>query len=85
MTDRFDLTDRVAIVTGGGQGIGKTVAHAFAEAGANVVIAELNEDRGAAVEEQPHRVDRAAARANNLQHRRAVRHNFVDVGAAFEA
>ena len=49
MTDRFDLTDRVAIVTGGGQGIGKTVAHAFAEAGANVVIAELNEDRGAAV------------------------------------
>lgn len=49
MTDRFDLTGRVAIVTGAGQGIGRAMSKAFAEAGATVVIAELNAEKGAAV------------------------------------
>lgn len=35
----FDLDGRVAIITGGSRGIGRAVARAFAEAGANVVIA----------------------------------------------
>jgi len=35
----FDLTDRVAIITGGSRGIGREVAKAFAAAGARVVIA----------------------------------------------
>ena len=37
--DRFKLTDRIAIVSGAGKGIGKGIAIAFAEAGADVVCA----------------------------------------------
>ena len=35
---KFSLADRVAIVTGSGRGIGKSIALAFAEAGADVVV-----------------------------------------------
>jgi NAD(P)-dependent dehydrogenase (short-subunit alcohol dehydrogenase family) len=39
LLDRFDLTDRVAIVTGGSRGIGQAVVEGFAAVGAKVVVA----------------------------------------------
>ncbi len=45
----FDLTGRVAIITGAGQGIGRVFARAFAASGATAVIAEINESKATAV------------------------------------
>lgn len=41
-SDLFDLTGKTAIVTGGANGIGKATALMLAQAGANIVIADLN-------------------------------------------
>src|SRR3954466_1550931 len=38
MLDLFDLTDQVAIITGGGKGIGAATADLLAQAGADVVV-----------------------------------------------
>src|SRR5258707_6501603 len=46
------LKDRVAIITGAGQGIGRVFAKSFAMAGARAVIAELNEKKAAVVAEE---------------------------------
>jgi 3-oxoacyl-[acyl-carrier protein] reductase len=44
--ERFDFSGRVVVITGGGKGIGKVYAAAFAGAGARVVAADI--DGGAA-------------------------------------
>lgn len=49
MTNRFDLRGRVVVVTGGGKGIGKVYSQQFAQAGAKVVAADLDEPAAAAV------------------------------------
>jgi NAD(P)-dependent dehydrogenase (short-subunit alcohol dehydrogenase family) len=46
----FDLTGRVALVTGGSKGLGKAMARGFAEAGADVVISSRHEDELIAAE-----------------------------------
>ncbi len=53
MTDARDqLRDKVAFVTGGASGLGRATCLALAEAGVEVVIADLDEDAGRAIAEQ---------------------------------
>lgn len=46
MAVQIDLSGKVAVVTGGAQGIGRAIVQALYDAGATVVIADLNEDLG---------------------------------------
>ena len=41
----FDLTGKVALVTGGSQGLGKAMARGLAEAGADIVISSRSEEK----------------------------------------
>ena len=58
--DRFDMTDRVAVITGAGRGIGAAVAVALAEVGADVVLSSRTESQ---LREVAARVEAAGRRA----------------------
>ena len=42
----FNLSDKVAVVTGAASGIGEAIAHALAGAGAKVIITDVNAKLG---------------------------------------
>ena len=44
MKDRSSLKDRIAVITGAGQGMGRAVARSLADLGAAVVVNDLNAD-----------------------------------------
>jgi 7-alpha-hydroxysteroid dehydrogenase len=71
--DRFRVTDRVAVVTGAGRGIGAATAIALAQAGADVVIASRTEDQLAKVARE---IEAAGRRAV------AVPADLTDIDAA---
>jgi NAD(P)-dependent dehydrogenase (short-subunit alcohol dehydrogenase family) len=43
----LSLKDKVALVTGGARGIGRAIVEAFAERGAQIIVADIDEERAA--------------------------------------
>jgi NAD(P)-dependent dehydrogenase (short-subunit alcohol dehydrogenase family) len=84
MTILIDLTGQVAVVTGGGGGIGRAIALAYAEAGADVAIADIIPERG---EEAAERVRafgrRALAVPTDVMDTDQVRELIAKTDAAF--
>lgn len=60
MVNRFDLSGKVALVTGSAAGLGKAMAEALAEAGANVVVADINLEMA---ETTSHEIERFGVKA----------------------
>jgi len=72
LLDLYDLTDRVAIITGGSRGIGRAIAETYAAAGAKVVIASRKADAcqevAAGIEAAGGRAIAVPAHAGKLDH-----------------
>ena len=80
MSGLFDLTGRVAIITGSSRGIGKAIAEAMAEQGAKVVISSRKQDaceEAAAEINAKHGEGTAVAIAANISAKEALQ-NLVD-------
>jgi NAD(P)-dependent dehydrogenase (short-subunit alcohol dehydrogenase family) len=60
MTDRFDLSNKIAVVTGGSRGLGREMVLAFAKAGADVVIASRKQEACDAVAKEVEALGRRA-------------------------
>lgn len=56
MTLTYDFRGRVALVTGASTGMGAATARAFADAGAAVVLADINESAGEELSQRGHEV-----------------------------
>lgn len=82
--DAFDLSGRVAVVTGAGSGIGRASARILADAGAAVVCADINEEAAnetaSAIEATGGKAD---ARRVDVAHRAAVNDLIASAVARF--
>jgi NAD(P)-dependent dehydrogenase (short-subunit alcohol dehydrogenase family) len=77
----FSLKGKIAVITGGGSGIGRGIANVFASQGAFVHILDLNEDAGRAVcEEIEKNGGKAAAHACDVSDQEKVVTMFNSIG-----
>jgi NAD(P)-dependent dehydrogenase (short-subunit alcohol dehydrogenase family) len=86
MTSLFDLTGKVAIVTGSSRGIGRAIAEALADQGAQVVISSRKQDacdEVASAINGKHGAERAIAVAASISDKAALQRLVDQTMAAF--
>ena len=80
-----DLSGRTALVTGGGLGIGRSIALAMARQGADIAVADINDEYADAVVEEVQALGRKAMSVNmNVASRESVDKGVADVLAEFD-
>ena len=72
MANRYDLSGRTAVITGGGQGIGRACAHRLAESGTRTCLWDIN-------------VEKAKAAAGRIEGARAVHCDVTDYASVMTA
>ncbi|MGQ4330477.1 bifunctional rhamnulose-1-phosphate aldolase/short-chain dehydrogenase, partial [Streptomyces hayashii] len=77
------LATRVALVTGGGSGIGKAIAHRLSAEGACVVVADLDGENAAAVAEELGGADKAVAVTVDVMSEEQIARAFEAAALAF--
>jgi 2-deoxy-D-gluconate 3-dehydrogenase len=78
----FDLTDKIALVTGGNGGIGLGMARGIGQAGATVIIVGRNAEKSAAALQELQSLGiRAESRACDVSQEQEVQRLFADVRA----
>ena len=80
----FDMTGKIAVVTGSSRGIGKAIAVRMAEQGARVVISSRKQDACEAVAEEinaAHGAGRAVAIAASISSKEALGHLIAETHA----
>ena len=85
MLNDFDITGKKVLITGAGRGIGKGIAFAMAEAGADVAVTSLGGDTAVAVAEDVRKLGRKgfgyASDATKVAEMEALRDRvFADLG-----
>lgn len=84
LSDLIDLSSKTAIVTGGAKGIGFGIAYRLAEAGANVVIADLKlEEAEEAVNTLTQKGWRAKSVTADVSNEEAVKNTIKESVSAF--
>jgi NAD(P)-dependent dehydrogenase (short-subunit alcohol dehydrogenase family) len=79
----FDLSGRVAVVTGGGGALGSVVAGALSDAGASVAVVDLSEATAARVAASLSESGRAVGVGADLSIEAEVERAFEDIDQAF--
>ncbi len=78
----FSLQDKVAVITGGGSGIGKAISTLFAKQGATVHIIELNNDAASNVANEITSLDgKVFIHECNVVEQKEVIETFAKIGA----